>query len=270
MRTVVVLPAPLGPRKPYTSPGATSRSTPATAFSPPLYSRSSPRVLMAVIRQPSLFGRPAGPSGRGGSATCRWYPWSNGGDEAFPRGPGRHHGRGAAPARRRPRRAGRRRQGPGDEPVPACPQSPAWPSPAPRATRRRSATCGPSTWSPRTAAWSPGPSRSASPAPGRPRSSTGTSGGEASAQLTVLRPGASSTTVSWPRATSRSCSLLRLHGAVRAQGVHPGQEGLRRGPDRADVGARPGRSASPARRRGAPPAARASATTSTPRPRRPA
>ncbi len=32
MRTVVLLPAPFGPRKPKISPWATSRSTPSTAF----------------------------------------------------------------------------------------------------------------------------------------------------------------------------------------------------------------------------------------------
>ena len=50
IRTVVVLPAPLGPRKPYTSPGATSRSMPSTAFSPPLNSRSSPMTSIAAMR----------------------------------------------------------------------------------------------------------------------------------------------------------------------------------------------------------------------------
>ena len=35
MRMVVVLPAPLGPRKPWISPGATSRLTPSTAVNEP-------------------------------------------------------------------------------------------------------------------------------------------------------------------------------------------------------------------------------------------
>jgi hypothetical protein len=35
MRTVVVFPAPFGPRKPTTSPGATSNETPRTASSVP-------------------------------------------------------------------------------------------------------------------------------------------------------------------------------------------------------------------------------------------
>ena len=50
MRTVVVLPAPLGPRKPYTSPASTARSIPATAFRPPLNSRSSLSASIAATR----------------------------------------------------------------------------------------------------------------------------------------------------------------------------------------------------------------------------
>ena len=47
MRSVVVLPAPLGPRKPTSSPGATSMSTPATATTAPRRVRNvraSPRA----------------------------------------------------------------------------------------------------------------------------------------------------------------------------------------------------------------------------------
>src|SRR5215210_3484352 len=48
MWTVVDFPAPLGPRKPYTSPGSTRRSIPSTARGPFLNSRTSPWVSMAA------------------------------------------------------------------------------------------------------------------------------------------------------------------------------------------------------------------------------
>ena len=47
MCTVVDLPAPLGPRKPYTSPGSTRRSIPSTARGPFLNSRTSCVASMA-------------------------------------------------------------------------------------------------------------------------------------------------------------------------------------------------------------------------------
>src|SRR4051812_47105075 len=49
IRTVVVLPAPFGPRKPKTSPAATSRSIPRTASTPPLKVRTSARASMAGV-----------------------------------------------------------------------------------------------------------------------------------------------------------------------------------------------------------------------------
>ncbi len=48
IRTVVVLPAPLGPRKPNTSPADTVRSMSRTASIPPLKSRRSDRAAIAV------------------------------------------------------------------------------------------------------------------------------------------------------------------------------------------------------------------------------
>src|SRR3954454_4596212 len=53
MLMVVVLPAPLGPRKPKTSPAATSKLTPRTASRSPKALRSS-RTSTAFIR--SLYG----------------------------------------------------------------------------------------------------------------------------------------------------------------------------------------------------------------------
>src|SRR6185503_8492779 len=47
-RMLVVLPAPLGPRKPWISPAATSRLTPSTAVKAPyLLTRSSTRIMGA-------------------------------------------------------------------------------------------------------------------------------------------------------------------------------------------------------------------------------
>ncbi len=48
MCTVVDLPAPLGPRKPYTSPGSTRRSMPSTARGPFLNSRTRSVASMAA------------------------------------------------------------------------------------------------------------------------------------------------------------------------------------------------------------------------------
>src|SRR5947207_14158891 len=58
IRIVVVLPAPFGPRKPWISPGATSRLTPSTAVKAPYFlTRFSTRII-ALPRRP----RPAAPS----------------------------------------------------------------------------------------------------------------------------------------------------------------------------------------------------------------
>src|SRR6266849_5454212 len=58
IRIVVVLPAPFGPRKPWISPGATSRLTPSTAVKPPYFlTRFSTRII-ALPRRP----RPAAPT----------------------------------------------------------------------------------------------------------------------------------------------------------------------------------------------------------------
>ena len=49
MRSVVVLPAPFGPRKPTISPGSTTKSTPQTASTRPCFvvnARASPRASM--------------------------------------------------------------------------------------------------------------------------------------------------------------------------------------------------------------------------------
>src|SRR3954447_3445669 len=63
MLIVVVLPAPLGPRKPNTSPGATSKLTPRTASSSPKDLRSSSTSTAFI---PSLYGeRPIGLGRRG-------------------------------------------------------------------------------------------------------------------------------------------------------------------------------------------------------------
>ena len=43
---VVLLPAPLGPRKPKTSPASTSKVTPSTALIPPLYTLTRSRTDM--------------------------------------------------------------------------------------------------------------------------------------------------------------------------------------------------------------------------------
>src|SRR5829696_8436590 len=53
MWTVVDLPAPFGPRNPYTSPGSTRRSMPSTARGPFLNSRTSPCVSIAASVRPS-------------------------------------------------------------------------------------------------------------------------------------------------------------------------------------------------------------------------
>src|SRR5262245_48059372 len=46
MRMVVVLPAPLGPRNPWISPGATSRLTPSTAVNEPYFLTSASTAII--------------------------------------------------------------------------------------------------------------------------------------------------------------------------------------------------------------------------------
>src|SRR5689334_6994875 len=46
MRMVVVLPAPLGPRKPWISPGSTERLTPSTAVNDPYLLTSASTAIM--------------------------------------------------------------------------------------------------------------------------------------------------------------------------------------------------------------------------------
>ena len=58
MRTVVVLPAPFGPRKPKTSPRTTVRSMPRTASIPPSNVRASERVSIACSGSASLITVP--------------------------------------------------------------------------------------------------------------------------------------------------------------------------------------------------------------------
>src|SRR5215217_7498139 len=57
MRTVVVLPAPLGPRTPSTVPGATSRSTPSSARTAPK-DFTRPLTWMAGASPASVYGIP--------------------------------------------------------------------------------------------------------------------------------------------------------------------------------------------------------------------
>src|ERR1700733_4958522 len=72
MRRVVVLPDPLGPRKPVTRPGATvndrlsTASTGPKCFESPLISMGSPRVVAPGVIQPDdSAGTPAGSVNRG-------------------------------------------------------------------------------------------------------------------------------------------------------------------------------------------------------------
>src|SRR5262245_40848216 len=52
IRIVVVLPEPLGPRKPYTEPVGTARLTPSTVSWPPRNRLDSPVLLIATAGQP--------------------------------------------------------------------------------------------------------------------------------------------------------------------------------------------------------------------------
>src|SRR5918997_6785037 len=68
MRIVVVLPAPLGPRKPNTSPRCTVKSTPSTATSRPKRLLSAV-ALMSGASPADASGAGAGPgTGAGGEA----------------------------------------------------------------------------------------------------------------------------------------------------------------------------------------------------------
>src|SRR5207245_3868174 len=60
MRMVVVLPAPLGPRKPWISPGSTERLTPSTAVKEPYDLTTDATALMRCVGLERAMGR-AGP-----------------------------------------------------------------------------------------------------------------------------------------------------------------------------------------------------------------
>src|SRR5215470_7360868 len=62
IRIVVVLPEPLGPRKPYTAPAGTARLTPSTASWPPRNRLDSPVLLIATAGQPRA-GQPCAAAG---------------------------------------------------------------------------------------------------------------------------------------------------------------------------------------------------------------
>jgi hypothetical protein len=60
MWTVVVLPAPFGPRRPKTMPSLSARSIPSTAVTvPKRFVRPSPRVAMTTPENASAATRPA-------------------------------------------------------------------------------------------------------------------------------------------------------------------------------------------------------------------
>src|SRR6185503_20058470 len=64
MRMVVVLPAPLGPRKPWISPAATSRLTPSTAVKSPYFlTRFSTRIIGLPRRPRPAAASAAAPAG---------------------------------------------------------------------------------------------------------------------------------------------------------------------------------------------------------------
>src|SRR6185369_6774463 len=66
IRIVVVLPAPFGPRKPWISPGATSRLTPSTAVKPPYFlTRLSTRIIALPRRPRPAAAAAAVPAGKG-------------------------------------------------------------------------------------------------------------------------------------------------------------------------------------------------------------
>src|SRR3954468_19086438 len=90
MRMVVDLPAPLGPRKPVTVPGFTTKSSPSTAVFSPYFlvscRASIIRVLSVWLRRPALRRRT-------GNARCRNTPnrWYRKADLRRPRGRSEEH-----------------------------------------------------------------------------------------------------------------------------------------------------------------------------------
>src|SRR4030095_908375 len=69
IRIVVVFPAPLGPRKPWISPGATSRVTPSTAVKDPYFLTRSRTWIIGS--SDVLLASRAGPAGRPSAASLR-------------------------------------------------------------------------------------------------------------------------------------------------------------------------------------------------------
>src|SRR4051812_10436570 len=65
MRMVVVLPAPLGPMKPYTSPCCSSSVSRFSAYSSPYILVRSCVLIIAVVFLPSPLGGEAGGEGTG-------------------------------------------------------------------------------------------------------------------------------------------------------------------------------------------------------------
>src|SRR5690349_8275509 len=72
IRIVVVLPEPLGPRKPYTEPAGTARLTPSTASWPPRNRLDSPVLRIAAAGPPG--GGPAGSRSPGPAAAAGGGP----------------------------------------------------------------------------------------------------------------------------------------------------------------------------------------------------
>ena len=67
---VVVLPAPLGPSRPYTSPGAMAKEMPSTAWTVPKLTRSSEQATGSGDRS-GRAGLQTGPSAGTVSLRCR-------------------------------------------------------------------------------------------------------------------------------------------------------------------------------------------------------
>src|SRR4051812_28715597 len=101
-RIVVVLPAPLGPRKPVTSPGWQTKLTSSTAVNVPYFLVSPSTVIMGpecrtAAPETSIVGRAPRDLSRGSRATRGRSVDSRGG-LALPRGPPRPRGLPAAAA----------------------------------------------------------------------------------------------------------------------------------------------------------------------------
>ena len=62
---VVVLPAPFGPRRPKTSPGAISKEIPSTACTAPKLTRSSEQVTGSAAPEGTVRGADATSAGMG-------------------------------------------------------------------------------------------------------------------------------------------------------------------------------------------------------------